>query len=131
MSFKTQRAANFPTVFLNAEHFAEAITFYPAAGGEPRTITAKISGERNRREGFEGEAEVERLRVVVLRDESAELGGVGDPAVGDQLARPEVDGDGRRYTFEGEILNSRPDHWTLIFQRTVPVRIGTQQLARG
>lgn len=131
MTFKTQRAANFPTVFLNADHFGEDVSFYPAGGGAVRTVRAKISGSAQRRDALEGEVEVERLRVVVLRDDAAELGGIGDPAVGDQIARPAVDSDGRRYTFTGEIETSRPDHWALIYERRVPVRVGLEQLARG
>ena len=126
MSFASAKAENFASVFLNTDHDAEVITFFPAAGGPSRTIMARVRYVKRETEHEELRYEDERIVVTLGRDPEHEKGGVATPTMGDALVRG-GDDNPRRFAFTGEIKASTPSSWTLEFSRPKPDRLGAKR----
>ncbi|MGE3667684.1 MAG: hypothetical protein AB7G51_13810 [Steroidobacteraceae bacterium] len=116
MSLRELGKTNFYGHVLDVGKFAETCTFYPADGGEPRVIVAKINHERRGKSQPHVEGEEERLRVAVGRDAAHAKGGIATPVIGDALVR-EGETELVRYAWTGEIENQTSYSWTLIYTR--------------
>jgi hypothetical protein len=134
-TLKDDMATDFVDVFMNPDEFAEreGVTYYPADGGAPRSIGARITHEERFVTDAPIEYQLEEIVVTVGRDESnATIGGVATPRRGDRLKRAiAIDPEQRFFTFTGEILSgSLPHCWRLRFQRPKLSVIGTEHRRR-
>lgn len=119
MTFKTLRKDVYERCHLSTEFFAELVEVEPL-GAAPRSITAHVDEEISERGPGDDIDEIfERVLVLVGRDESATVGGLArPPKIGSKLTRAtDVDPIGLPYRFTGEIQDTRPDKWRLIFER--------------
>lgn len=124
MSFADAKRENFSGVFLNTEHDAEEITYFPSVGGGARTITARVRYVKRESEHEDLRYEDERILVTLGRDPDAEKGGVLAPTIGDALTRSGDDGL-RRFAFTGEIKHETRSSFTLEFSRPKPNALGS------
>jgi len=122
MTLREQAAVNFYATVLNAEHFAEWVTYVPASG-PARAIVAKIEVTDSLSVGGPGAEQVEELTVSLGRLEANAKGGVDRPIVGEQLIRA----DGRRYGYTGRVLNQTAYSCQLHFARRVDDQVGRGQ----
>jgi len=127
VSFREAKSDNFYGVFLNEDHFAEWVTYYPKKGPS-REILVKIQspGQQEQRptRNEVSEYEDEQLHVTLGKDEGHEKGGVERPAIGDAFVR-EGEEHLDRFVFEGDVVRSTPMSWTLKFSRAKQRSFGT------
>jgi len=131
-SFRGARAENFRQVFLNSGHFAEALTYFPANGGEPVPLVAIVTNEQiDRQDQGDVSGREDVLRVKFSTDPAAvdadgnPLGGVDEPERGDVICRTGLgDGPDKRYSFEGRVIAHTDHHWDLEFVRVELQRVG-------
>lgn len=132
MTLKTQIASDFAAIMLNTDEFAELFTVYPSGGGESRVITA--IGERTRRDDPRRRvaADLDELRLQCFKDETEAKGGISQASIDAKdlhnclhvLPNDELDSETAQYAFTGEIDDEEDSHWTLIFSRSKPHRVG-------
>jgi len=111
-------------LFGNLEHFAEQVTYRPAAGGPSRTVVASCTRETlEERQGDLLDREQERLWVHVCRSPQARRGGIDRPGLGDSLLRVQDPPDAP-WSFQGQIKDETEYSWGLLFGRNRPRRYG-------
>jgi len=107
----------------------ELVTFHPARGGTPRTVTVIIRDESDQRESL-GETvdQVQRIEVVALRDESdASYGGIARLNQGDRIDRAAADPQDKTWTWGLETPSRTETTLTARFVRGFTAQVGTSQ----
>lgn len=121
-TFRELLEEDLESVFLNEEEYGEAVMFYPAHGGAARKLVAVIEQHQRPVSGEMVDHEQDEITVLVSRKLFRERGGVERPTVGDTLTRA---GDPERYAYTGEVKESDPSSWWLVYVRQNPLGIGT------
>lgn len=121
-NFREAVEANFKSVFLNMEHFAEKVKFYPAGGGAVRTLRALIDVSSQPQHDEDSDEVVEEILVSVTDDRRDTIhGGIDEPRHGDKLQRR---GETILYAWTGEIRTHEGGSWTLVYTRRRPRSVG-------
>lgn len=100
--------------------FGQECTFTPA-GGQPRTVWAKVRPSRElRRVGVKTDDQ-ESIDAQIRRDEAhATQPGVENLPLKSTLLLA----DGRQFTFHGKVLHENPVRRVIVFSRDLPVQMG-------
>ena len=115
------------THHLNAEFFAEEVTYIPVSNGESRQVTVHITdGSDLQIEGSSSIIEEDEILVLAFRDTNAAdgeraIGGIDSYDIGDKITRA---GDVVPYYFSREIKSKTPEKVRLVFSRALQVSHG-------
>ena len=129
MTLRTQIESDVSNVLMEADDFAETITYCPANGGSDREIVAIVEEVGTFPNDESGIRSVEVLHVTVSRNRDDEatdgtaIGGIDDPQLGDGLRR-ENDPSHKFYAYSGEKSDVDDYCWMLTFTREFVVRHG-------
>ena len=128
-TFRDSIAEELEDVFLNDDEFGglEAVTFTPVATGTPRTIYVYIRPpERTTNDQDETLEEMDRLEVMIWRDQARTNGGATDVYRGDKILRAAAqDTDQRTFAYTGELLYQDNLYRRLVFERPKRTTQGT------
>ena len=129
MTLRAQITSDVHNVLLEADDFAETVTYYPAGGGASRSVVAIVEELGSIVDENTGIASRENISVTVSRDVDAvaddgtTLNGIDDPKLGDGLVRSGDDAS-KGYSYTGDKENVDDAAWQLIFTRHVIIRHG-------
>ena len=92
MTLRATIAADAITVFTSTHDFAEVVTYYPRAGGSPRSINAVVIREAYQVFAEDGDTGLEVWQVHVANDSLLGIAGTELNRGGDQIAFGPRDG---------------------------------------